>query len=300
MLIQSLIKQQVLKPGSNIPKWLADNTQYLVQMGSIAYGCNTDDSDMDVYGFCIPPKDIVFPYSFKHHINGFGPKPEAFDQWQMTHLKSADGKREYDFSVYNIVKYFQLVAENNPNMISSIWVPQRCVMHITPIGQMIRDRRQEFLHKGAYHKFKGYSFSQFAKVKNKKTHTNPKRAASIQELGFDSKAMYHVVRLCLELKQLLETGDMDVQRDREIYKSIRRGDWSLQRIEEWFEREEKYLDALYEKTHLPHSPDWDKLRQLLLDCLEMHYGRLELAERAIDKPVSQLISELESVIQRYR
>ena len=180
MIIQSLIKQQVLKPGANIPKWLPDNTQYLVQMGSIAYGCNTDDSDMDVYGFCIPPKDIVFPYATKAHILGFGPKPETFDQWQMTHVKSADGKREYDFAVYNIVKYLQLVAENNPNLLDSIWVPQRCVMHITPVGQMIRDARKSFVHKGCFHKLRGYAFAQMSKMKNKsQSFSTPNNIQSI-------------------------------------------------------------------------------------------------------------------------
>lgn len=299
MILNSLIKQQILKPGANIPKWLADNTQYLVQMGSVAYGCNTDDSDMDVYGFCIPPKDYVFPYSFKQHILGFGPKPKVFEQWQMTHLKSADGKREYDFSVYNIVKFFQLVAENNPNMLSAAWVPQRCVMHITPIGQMFRDRRQEFLHKGSYHKMWGYLFSQLNKIRNKTAHSNAKRAADIEKYGMDCKYAYHCIRLSLELEQLLSTGDMDIQRDREIYKSIRRGDWTLEQVESFVEKKGVHLTELYEKTKLPESPDWNRLQKLLLDSLEMHYGSLQLASISI-QPIEKLIGDLENLIGNYK
>jgi len=43
------------------PKWLPANVHYLTIMGSVAYGVSADASDMDVYGFCIPPKEVVFP-----------------------------------------------------------------------------------------------------------------------------------------------------------------------------------------------------------------------------------------------
>lgn len=35
---------------------------YETIMGSVAYGVNTDTSDFDTVGFCIPNKDIVFPH----------------------------------------------------------------------------------------------------------------------------------------------------------------------------------------------------------------------------------------------
>jgi hypothetical protein len=45
------------------PAWLPNNMCYEVIMGSRAYGVNkADDSDYDMYGFCIPPKHIVFPH----------------------------------------------------------------------------------------------------------------------------------------------------------------------------------------------------------------------------------------------
>ncbi len=158
-VVKDLSDKGLIKP----PKWLADNICYLTTMGSIAYGVSDDTSDLDVYGFCIPPKDYIFPH-LAGYIEGFGNQKQSFEQYQQHHIDAGDGKRTYDFSVYNIVKYFQLCAENNPNMIDSMYTPQFCVLSTTKIGNIIRDNRDSFLHKGCYHKFRGYAFSQLHKA----------------------------------------------------------------------------------------------------------------------------------------
>ena len=61
MLLKDLENKKLITP----PPWLASNTLYLATMGSIAYGVAEDTSDFDVYGYCIPPKDQIFPYQTK-------------------------------------------------------------------------------------------------------------------------------------------------------------------------------------------------------------------------------------------
>lgn len=82
---------------------------------------------------------------------------------KLRNVMKSTGK-EYDFSVYNITKYFRLVMENNPNMIDSLFVPRNCVIHSTPISEKIRENRKMFLHRGAWHKFKGYAYSSIHKM----------------------------------------------------------------------------------------------------------------------------------------
>ena len=43
-----------------LPHHVRDGIQYEVVMGSLAYGVSNDNSDMDIYGFSIPPKEIIF------------------------------------------------------------------------------------------------------------------------------------------------------------------------------------------------------------------------------------------------
>jgi hypothetical protein len=77
-------------------------------------------------------------------------------------------QREYDLTIVNIVKYFRLCMDNNPNTIDTLFVPQECITQINHIGQMIRENRKLFLHKGSYYKFSGYAISSLHKMNNKK------------------------------------------------------------------------------------------------------------------------------------
>ena len=293
MLLHDLGKKGLIRP----PKFIYDNTIMLVVMGSQAYGVSNDDSDQDIYGVCIPPKDIVFPH-LAGHIEGFGDQIQRFNVWQEHHVRDPDGSVERDFSVYNIVDYFQLCMKNNPNMIDSLFVPRTAVIHTTPVAELIRDNRKTFLHKGAWHKFKGYAYAQASKIRNKNNSSNPKRAATIEQFGYSTKFAYHVVRLMNEVEQILVEGDLDLQRNREQLKSIRRGEWTLEQFEEYFTNKEHALETAYANSTLPHGPDQERIKALLLQCLEHHYGSLTDAVRVIPK-VEMLLADLETLIRRY-
>lgn len=372
--IQYLEQKKLIKP----PRWLSTNVHYETMMGSVAYGVSGDTSDTDIYGFCIPTKELVFPH-LAGDIPGFGRQKERFEQYQEHHIMDADaaaGKgKEYDVQIFSIVKYFQLAMENNPNMIDSLFTPQFCVLHITKIGSMVRENRKMFLHKGAFHKFRGYAHSQLHKmseatrekvrefeaeyeipstnylgqrfeeiadflgrrheinpfiadlspifatlektfitsedqkkgvtalhryqklVKDGDAHPVGGRKEIVEKFGFDVKFAYHVLRLSDECEQILEHGDIDLQRSRELLKSIRRGEISEKDIRMMFSEKEKYLEKLYSESKLPHSPDEDKIKTLLLSCLEEHYGSLDKCIVQPDQAVNAL-RQIQDVLDR--
>jgi len=265
-------------------------------MGSIAYGVSSDNSDLDIYGFCIPPKEIIFPH-LAGEILGFGKQKQRFEQYQQHGVenKTACGGKgqEYDITVYNIVKYFQLCMDNNPNMIDSLFTPENCIIHRTNISDMVHDNRRLFLHKGSWHKFKGYAYSQVHKMSNK----NPegKRKELVEKYGYDVKFAYHVVRLLNEIEQILTEEDLDLQRNREQLKSIRRGEWTEEEVREYFARKERELETAYLNSKLPHSPDEDKIKALLLACLEEHYGSLDQCIVVQDRTIEVLREIQESL-----
>jgi predicted nucleotidyltransferase len=355
--------------------WMPDNMHYITMMGSVAYGVSNDTSDTDIYSFCIPPKDNLFPH-LRGEIVGFGDAKHAnnrFRNHQQHHVKDVGAEKEYDLNVYNIVDYFQLVMENNPNMIDSLFTPQFCVLHSTRIGQMVREARKTFLHRGAWHAFKGYSYAQLKKMrpgeelvcpeceqiskgwhskdnkfevayalmldlwaalerdqgtltdeeldkycfycaksrkvskleKQKVNRRVGKRKESVEKYGFDPKFAYHVVRLLGEIEQILTEGDIDLQRNREQLKSIRRGEWTLEQIESYFADKEPQLETLYNenKAGLPWGPkDGDlqkNVKQLLFHCLEEHYGSLDKCVVNVDAAANAL-REIEGIVARYR
>jgi predicted nucleotidyltransferase len=273
-------------PNLPAPPWLPNAICYEVLMGSNAYGVSSDTSDLDIYGFCIPKKETIFPH-LAGEILGFGTPFTRFEVWQEHHVKHKE--KEYDFSIYGIVKYFQLCMENNPNMIDTLFVPTNCVLYSNLVGQKVRENRYLFLHKGSFYKFKGYAYSQLNKMRLKNPKSGSKRAADIEKNGYDVKFAYHLVRLTLEIEQILSTGDLDLQLHREQLKSIRRGEVPMEEIEKFFHAKEKDLESLYHSsTAIPYKPNEDAIKQLLLDCLEMHYGSLEKAIVIEDKAVRAL------------
>jgi uncharacterized protein len=266
-----LTERGLMKP----PAWLPTNVQYETIMGSMAYGVSSDSSDLDIYGWAIPPKDDLFPH-LRGEIVGFGTQHKRFEQFQDHHVHDADalgGKsRTYDLTLFSIVKFFQLAMENNPNIIDSLFTPANCVLHCTKVGSLVREQRRMFLHRGAWPKFKGYAYAQLHKIAIKKPVG--KRAELIQAHGYDTKFAYHVVRLLGEVEQILLEGDIDLQRDRERLKAIRRGEWPLEKLREWASAKEADLEKAYANSTLPARPDEAKLKTLLLHCLEEHYGNL--------------------------
>lgn len=295
MLLHDLEKKNLCKP----PSWLADNCHYLSIMGSVAYGVSSDTSDMDLYGFCIPQKHVVFPH-LAGKLVGFDKDLGTFNQWEEHHISDPDamnGKgRIYDFQIFNIVKYFSLLMDNNPNIIDSLFTPVNCVLHCTKIGTIVRDNRKLFLHKGAWHRFKGYAYSQIHKMQSKQTEG--KRAEIRRQYGFDVKFAYHVVRLISEIEQILVEGDLDLQRNNEQLKAIRRGEWTEQQIRDFFTQKEKDLETLYVNSTLPYGPDKDKIKELLLNCLEEHFGSLDKALVIEDRNMS-LLRDIKLMLEKH-
>jgi predicted nucleotidyltransferase len=288
--------RKVLASGARIspPSWLADNLHYETLMGSVAYGVSSDSSDVDVYGICIPPRDMVFPH-LAGEILGFGSQVKRFESWQEHHVAAFD--QSWDFQILGIVKFFQLAMENNPNIIDSLFTPRRCVLSSTAVGEYIREHRKDFLHKGAWHKFKGYAYSQLHKLQIKEPQG--KRAELVEKHGYDVKFGYHVVRLLLEVEQILVHHDIDLERDREQLKAIRRGEWPYQRLVEWAQDKEKALEAVYHSSTLQYGPDEALIKRHLLHCLEAHYGDLSSAV-VIPGEAEDLLRQIADLTERYR
>jgi predicted nucleotidyltransferase len=283
------------KKLADCPKWLPNNLHYEVIMGSMAYGVSNDASDMDIYGWAIPPKEMVFPH-LAGEIEGFGISCPRFQQYQQHHIKSGD--TEYDFSIYNIVKYFNLVTDNNPNMIDSLFVPERCVLHITRVGDIVRANRHHFLHKGCWPKFKGYSYAQLTKIENGANRSNPKRKDSYEKFGYDVKFAYHIVRLLNEVEQILMYEDLDLEKNNEHLKSVRRGEIPLDELKKWFYAKEAALETIHANSKLRNEPDMEFIKELLLMCLEDHYGSLEKAV-VVEKNYNMMGEEIRAVLERY-
>lgn len=251
-------------------KFIFDNIFYEGISGSVSYGVDGATSDIDVVGIAFPPLDYIFPH-IAGKIHGLDKNIPNFETYQQHHI-DCDNK-QYDVSIYGIVKFFQLAIENNPNICDILFLPDRCITYINNAGKLLRSNRKLFLHKGSFHKFIGYSYSQLHKIKTK----NPKKSRLnfVEEFGYDTKYASHVIRLALEAEQILTEHTLDLERNSEILKSVRKGEWKLEDIESFFKQKEESLNKLYISSSLRHSPNIDEIKTVFLNCLEEKYGSIE-------------------------
>ncbi|SRR5258706_917914 len=244
---------------------------YLTEMGSHSYGTENEDSDYDFYGYIVPSPEIVFPH-LAGHIQGFGRTWTPFEQYQVQHIQH--GKYgEIDLTVYNIVKYFQLVMSGNPNMVDSLFTLNENVVHSDEVGDLVKENRHLFLSEKMYHTFKGMAWSHASRLKNGTVKEG--RRNNVEKFSWDTKDGYHTLRILLQIKDVLETGDLNLKKYSRFLRDVRDGMYDLDTVLLMFETLMRDIDKVVENgSVVPHSPDENKIKQLLVDCLEIKYGSL--------------------------
>jgi hypothetical protein len=83
------------------------------------------------------------------------------------------------------------------------------------------------------------------------------------------KHAMHLVRLSRCCKELMTDGIMRVRRpDAEELLAIRNGAWTFFELMEWFAKQTKEIDDLYEHSKLPNTPDFKKISELSVRLVE--------------------------------
>ena len=284
-IIKKLYKDGHLSLGQSF----ATETHYETIMGSVAYGASdSDKSDMDIHAICTPPLEYVFPW-LSGWIPDFDNRPQNFENFQQHHIKAYE--KDYDVAIYSTIRTFRLAAENNPNILDMLWVPDNCITHIDGVGHHIRRNRKLFLHKGSLHRFLGYAHQQMKRLKTSN------RVELIEKYGYDTKFAYHIVRLSLQVEQILEKHDMDFSANAPFIKEVRKGAFkTAEELEAWYREKEVHLNALYHTSTLRHSPDMAQLKEVLMACLEMKYGSLEKVYKGAESDVFRKLEEIKRIV----
>lgn len=100
-------------------------------------------------------------------------------------------------------------------------------------------------------------------------HMGAARRELVDEFGFDPKHASHCIRIARMGIEFLSTGELTVERtDANELLSIKRGEWSLERVKEEAARLfAKAEDALIHSP-LPPKPDMPKIEALLMAMVE--------------------------------
>jgi hypothetical protein len=136
----------------------------IVIRGSQAYGTNLPTSDTDYAGVYIQSQEDILGTKYKEQIN--------------------DDKNDTVF--YEIRRFLELLASNNPTILELLNTPEDCVIYIHPLFSKILERRDEFITKVCAKSFGGYGIQQIKKARgqNKKQNWEKEKITRKDVLDF--------------------------------------------------------------------------------------------------------------------
>lgn len=159
--INEILQREEYKWIKEEPR-LKDKIAFLTFGGSISYGLDTPESDIDIRGICMPSMEdllgcgfLINPEEKKNTRLVFGKK--GFEQVTDTPT---------DTTIYTLKKIISLLYKCNPNTIEMLGCKPEHYAYISSYGQKLLDNKELFLSKLAYGSFAGYARAQFQRLKN--------------------------------------------------------------------------------------------------------------------------------------
>ncbi len=150
--------------------------------GSRAYGLQTPTSDTDIKGVFILPKDQFYSLEYVGQVNN----------------------ETNDIVYYELRKFIELCAKNNPNILEMLNTPEDCILYKHPLYDEIKQRY--FLSKLCRNTFANYAFTQIKKARglNKKI-VNPMEKERKTVLDF---CVVRDEKESVQLKDFLQNHDL--------------------------------------------------------------------------------------------
>lgn len=258
-------------------QWIFDNLLYETILGSHAYGCERSDSDYDILAIVIPPREMLFPSEYDFII-GFDQLPT----FKRKELKGAEKRviidnKTIEIEWISLVEFFyQCAIKGSPNLIEALFTRQNLVTYTSQYADILRSNRKLFLSIRTYHAFRGYSYSQLHRIKNR-DYISAERLEIINNFGYDVKMASHVFRLLDQIIQILTIGDIDLMRTKDEQKCIKAGEWgSFDQFEREYYKRMSNIDELVTKCSLSLAPRTDELRKILKECIYLFYSKNQI------------------------
>lgn len=137
---------------------------FLMIRGSQAYGTALPTSDIDYSGVYIQSIDDILGNQYKEQIN--------------------DDKG--DIVMYELRRFLEMVASNNPNILEMLYAPEDCIVYKDDAFDLILEQRDRFITKTCAKSFGGYAIAQIKKAKglNKKQNWEEQKVTRKDVLDF--------------------------------------------------------------------------------------------------------------------
>lgn len=234
--------------------WLEERTILLAPTGSYAYGTNTEESDRDYKGVCVPPKEYYLGLKTFNEYNNTGGK------------NFVNTKDDVDVSILHVSKFVKDLVECVPNSLEMLFLEETEYMKLTELGKLLRDNRHIFLSKKVFNKYGGYARSQASRMGQ---IAGKGREELYKEFGYDTKMFMHSVRLLQSATEIFQTGDYNTKRpNAEFLLWCRQGKYTLKEAEQMLEGLDFQMNDAYRQTDLPKTAKYNTVNALLIEINE--------------------------------
>lgn len=244
----------------------ADGLVLLAYRGSHSHGLyvppedEMGTDDVDLMGVVVPPLENYF----------------GLDEWGSRGTKDF-WVDQYDVVLYEFRKMISLLCGANPNVLSLLWLKPEFYLEVSDMGYDLLYYKDKFLTKKLYKSFMGYAAAQLHKMErgSSEGYMGEKRKKLVEKFGFDTKNASHCIRLLRMGTEALETGQLNVyrERDRDELLAIKRGEWALEQVkaeaEAWFDLAHKAMD----RCKLPEDVDRQWVNDFCRNQLSYHFLR---------------------------
>ncbi len=159
---------------------------YLVIRGSHAYGTNIETSDTDYAGVFIQSIDDIIGNKYIGQIND----------------------DNNDIVIYEIRRFLELLASNNPTVLELLNTPEDCVIYKDPIFDLVLSDKEKFITKMCAKSFGGYAKQQISKAKGQDKKQNWEKDKVTRKTPLDF-CYLHIGEKSVSLKEYLDKNNLD-------------------------------------------------------------------------------------------
>lgn len=178
-----------------------------------------------------------------------------------------------DLLVYDVRKFFSLLAKGNPNVHVFLWLRPEHYLYNTIAGARIILNRSAFISESVLDALCGYAIAQFKKMGGDQAYEGymgAKRKAQVDRFGYDVKNAAHCIRLLHMGIELCNEGTLyswrpDAERAELI--SIKKGERVLADVKKRADELWAHYFAAKGRARLPEFPDYDKINALLVQTI---------------------------------
>ncbi|CCI54888.1 nucleotidyltransferase domain-containing protein [Nostocoides jenkinsii] len=128
--------------------------------------------------------------------------------WRTQPMGARSGPGDVDLTVYALRKFVRLVLSGNPTVLIPLYAVGPALLHITPLGQELRELTPALVSREAGHRFLGYLDGQRRRLVGEGPRRSrvPNRPELVDRHGYDTKYASHALRLGLQGLELVTTG----------------------------------------------------------------------------------------------